>query len=315
MIVSITGGTGFIGRGLVLDHLARGHTVRLLSRRSPKDAGLPDLVMWHRGDLSSSTMLLSFLEGADVLYHCAAEIRDESLMQEVNVEGTRRLVEAATGRIGRWVQLSSVGAYGSYSQGVVTENSLLNPSGAYEVTKVEADALVETAALGGAFEHVILRPSNVYSAEMSNQSLFSLISMIQRNLFFYIGKPGASANYIHVDNVISALVLCGVHREAKGKIFNLSDYLTIEQFVASIALALGKPAPHRRLPKLMLQIAAKLACIIPKFPLTESRVNALTNSAIYLNDKIEREIGYKHVLQMEQGLKEIVEFWLLGNKK
>lgn len=315
MIVSITGGTGFIGRSLLLDHLANGDSVRVLSRRSAKDAGLPDAVTWYRGDLSTSAKLLSFVEGADILYHCAAEVHDESLMQEVNVEGTRRLIEVATGRVGRWVQLSSVGAYGACTQGVVTENTSLNPRGAYEVTKVGADNLVESAALSGAFEHVILRPSNVYSAEMSNRSLFNLISMIQRNLFFYIGKPGASANYIHVDNVVSALVLCGVHPEAKGKIFNLSDYLTIEQFVTSIALTLGRPAPHRRLPKVMLQITAKLACIIPRFPLTVSRVSALTSTAIYLNDKIEREIGYKYVVQMEQGLKEIVEFWLLGNKR
>ena len=265
--------------------------------------------------MSTSTKLLSFVESADVLYHCAAEIRDESLMQEVNVEGTRRLIEVATGLIGRWVQLSSVGAYGTCTQGVVTENTSLNPRGAYEVTKVRADALVESAALSGAFKHVILRPSNVYSAEMSNQSLFNLISIVERNLFFYIGKPGASANYIHVDNVVSALVLCGVHPEAKGKVFNLSDHLTIEQFVTSIALALGRPAPYRRLPKLIFQIAAKLVYIIPRFPLTESRVRALTSTVIYLNDKIEREIGYKYVVKMEQGLKEIVEFWLLGNKK
>lgn len=315
MIVAITGATGFIGKKLVLFHLAQGDSVRVLSRRQLSETALPGSVDLYNADLSSQATLLPFVKNVDILYHCAAEIRDKALMQEVNVEGTRRLIEAATGHIGRWVQLSSVGAYGAQTKGFVTEHTFLNPCGAYELTKVEADALVESAALNGAFEHVILRPSNVYAAEMTNQSLFNLISMIQRGLFFYIGKPRASANYIHVDNVVRALVLCGVHTSAKGQIFNLSDHRTIEQFVMNIAAALGRPSPYIRLSEFVLRIVVKFFGIVPKFPLTESRINALTSAAIYLNYKIEREIEYKHIVSMEQGFKEMVDFWLVGNKK
>ena len=315
MIVAITGATGFIGKKLVLFHLAQGDVVRVLSRRQLSETDLPDSVDLYNADLSSQAALLPFVKNVYILYHCAAEIRDEALMQEVNVEGTSRLIEAATGHIGRWVQLSSVGAYGAHTKGFVTEHTLLNPRGTYELTKVEADSLVESAALNGAFEYVILRPSNVYDAEMTNQSLFNLISLIQRGLFFYIGKPRASANYIHVDNVVRALVLCGVHTRAKGQIFNLSDHRTIEQLVMNIAAALGRPPPYIRLPEFVLRIAAKLFGIFPKFTLTERRINALTGTAIYLNYKIQREIEYKHIVSMEQGFKEMVDFWLLGNKK
>jgi nucleoside-diphosphate-sugar epimerase len=308
MIISITGGTGFIGRRLVQKHLARGDVVRVLSRRDHSGSGLPDSTKLYSGDLSVSRRLSSFVEDADILYHCAGEIRDISLMSLVHVDGTMRLIEAATGQIGRWVQISSVGAYGRRRDGVITEQTELMPIGIYETSKVESENLVRQAALRGAFEHVILRPSNVYSTEMVNQSLFDLILIIQCGLFFYIGKPRAIMNYIHIDNVVEALLLCGANPSANGQTYNVSDYRPIEQFVATIADALKISTPQLRLPEFPMRMVAKLLGIIPKFPLSEARIDALTGRAIYLNEKIESELGYRHVVTMEAGLIEIVKF-------
>lgn len=304
MIVAITGGTGFIGRKLVQHHLAQGDEVRVLSRREGGETG----VRWHRGDLSSAADLQAFVVGADVLYHCAGEIRDKTRMRTVHAVGTQRLVDAATGRIGRWVQLSSVGAYGKQREGVVTELTELSPCGEYEVTKVASDALVSSAAQGGAFEYAILRPSNVYGADMSNQSLFGLIEMIRRGWFFYIGKPGASSNYIHVDNVVMALLLCASKPEANGQVYNLSDHRTIEQFIATITALLGKPEPSLRLPEWPIRLLAKLLGGVSRFPLTEARVDALTVRSIYSTEKIEHELGYRHIVSVEAGLHELVSF-------
>lgn len=315
MIIAITGGTGFIGRKLVLRHLERGDEVRVLSRNSPSEAGLPDSVHWFRGDLGGASDLQAFADGADVLYHCAGEIRDESRMVGVHVVGTRRLIEAASGRIGRWVQLSSAGAYGRQREGTVTERTDLNPRGMYEVTKVESDTLVKAASSSGTFQHVILRPSIVYGAGMPNQSLYSLIYMIRRGWFFFIGKPGASANYIHVNNVVEALVLCGQMPEAAGQIYNLSDHCTLEHFVACIAESLGCVVPRVRFPELPVRVLAKLFGLIPGVPLTQARIDALTTHAIYSSEKIEQELGYRHPLSMEGGLSDLVGYWQGGCNK
>lgn len=312
MIVAITGGTGFIGRKLVLRHLERGDEVRVLSRNSPSEAGLPDSVNWFRGDLSGASDLQAFADGADMLYHCAGEIRDEPRMVGVHVVGTRHLIEAASGRIGRWIQLSSTGAYGRRREGIVTERTDPNPRGMYEVTKVESDTLVKAASSSGAFQHVILRPSIVYGAGMPNQSLYSLIYMIRRGWFFFIGKPGASANYIHVDNVVKALVLCGQMPQAKGQVYNLSDHCTIELFVACIAESLGRDIPRARLPESPVRALAKLFGHIPGVPLTQARIDALTTRAIYSSEKIEQELAYRHPLSMEDGLSDLVGYWQSG---
>ncbi len=309
IIVAITGGTGFIGRQLVMYHLEQGDEVRVLSRRSIEESGLPDSVKWYCGDLGNSGDLQSFVDKADILYHCAGEIKDATKMKALHVDGTARLINMATGRIGRWVQLSSTGAYGQHREGIVTEETSLNPKGEYEVTKVQADNLVINAANQGAFNYVILRPSIVYGETMSNRSLFSLIALIQRGWFFFIGQPNASANYIHVDNVVNALLLCGSVAHVKGQVYNLSDYRSLEDFVKIIANALRCKIPHLRIPELPVRVLIKLLGWIPGMPLTDSRINALTNYTIYENTKIEQELGYQHVISMEDGVAKLVAYW------
>ena len=169
--------------------------------------------------------------------------------------------------------------------------------------------MVSAAAQGGAFEHAVLRPSNVFGAEMSNQSIFGLINMIRRGRFFFIGAPGASANYIHVDNVVEALMLCGIRPEANSRLFNVSDYRTLEAFVAVISDGLGMPTPRLRLPEWSVRLSAALLGGIQGFPLTGSRVDALTGRAIYSIAIIDQELGYRHPVAMENGLKELVRSW------
>lgn len=315
MIICITGATGFIGKRLVMRHTARGDKVRILSRYAPSKVVLPNSVQWFKGELGSNSDLRAFVDGADVLYHCAGEIRDESRMEAVHVAGTRHLSEAATGTINRWVQLSSVGVYGAVASGIVTEDSPLNPVGQYEITKAQSDAIVIDAANKGAFGYSILRPSNVYGSDMSNQSLFNLITMIDRGLFFYIGKQGASANYIHVDNVVEALFNCATLNSANGKIYNLSDHCTLEHFVNIISSLLGRSAPQLRIPVSFANFTARFFSRLPFFPLTQSRVRALTNHSIYPITRIKNELGYRHIVSIEKGLFELVEAYKKNNRQ
>ncbi|MDX2479892.1 MAG: NAD-dependent epimerase/dehydratase family protein, partial [Desulfuromusa sp.] len=159
MLIAITGGTGFIGENLAMRCLSQGDDVRILSRKVPCERWLSLGVEWHQGDLEDSSCLLPFVDGVDVLYHCAGQLTDAEMMQRLHVEGTRHLIEAASGRIGHWVQLSSVGVYGPVSAGEITEESSINPVGEYEITKAESDALVLEAASQARFSCTILRPS------------------------------------------------------------------------------------------------------------------------------------------------------------
>lgn len=308
MIVAITGGTGFIGKKLVARLVERGDTVRLLTRQ-PAVSGLSPQVKIHVCDLVTAGVddLSAVLDGADVLYHCAGQLTNTQAMHALHVDATRKLVEAASGRIDRWVQLSSVGVYGQSRDELITEESAWNPAGQYEITKTESDRIVIDGANRGGYSYSMLRPSNVFGAEMGNQSLFGMIAMIDRGLFFYIGKPGAAANYIHVDNVAEGLIRCATVEAARGRIFNLSDHRTLEEFVNTIASILGRPAPGLRIPEAIARFAGGTLGRLPHFPLTLSRVDALVIRSQYPIARIRQELGYRHVISMEDGLRELVK--------
>lgn len=303
--VAVTGGTGFIGRKLVDRHLAAGDSVRVLTRRSGH-VSLEGCDL-HHGDLTvDSGALREFVEGTDILYHCAGELRDPSRMEALHVGGTSRLLGATTGWGGRWVQLSSVGVYGPHRTGTITEQSRLNPVGIYELTKAHADELVTGVEN---LSHTILRPSIVFGGDMPNRSLGQMVFLISKGFFFFVGKPGASANYIHVDNVVDALLLCATSPNAAGQIHNLSDWRTMESFVCTIARELGRPAPARRLPDKPVRFAARTLARIPAVPLSEARVDALTNRSTYPTDRIVSDLGYSPGTSMEEGLHEFVSQW------
>ena len=305
MKVAITGASGFIGGQLALAHLARGDRVRALSRRPA--ALLPAGVELASGDLLAA-IPTSLFDGADVLYHCAGEVRDPGAMEQVNVEGTRRLLEAAQGRIGRWVQLSSIGVHGPLRSGTIDEETECRPQGLYETGKLEAEALIPAAAKLGGYSYCILRPSIVFGAGMPNQSLYQLIRAVQAHLFFFVGVPGASANYVHVAGVVEALMRCGSAPAAAGRTYNLSDHASIEEFVAGIAAELGIATPGLRLPEALARAAALLS-FLPRFPLTPGRVDALTTRVVYSIERIRAELGYAHPVSMDQGLAELVAEW------
>lgn len=317
MQVCVTGANGFIGRRLVDALSNQGHSIRVLTRRPV--CLFPDGVQVIMGDLTSPDCPLDqFLEGCEVVFHCAGEIRDVGAMHLLHVNGTQWLLQAVlkksaqTGKKIHWVQLSSVGAYGSPSgpaitDRIVTEDTPPQPVGEYEITKTRADDLVIQASEDGLMTYSIVRPSNVFGAKMTNQSLFKMIAMIDRRLFFYIGKPGASVNYVHVDNVVEGLISCGTQLAARGKVYNLSDQCTLEHFVGVIATNLGRATPQLRIPETITRLTAMTLGRLPGFPLTQSRVDALVNRSIYPISRIQEELGYRYVISMEDGLRELVD--------
>lgn len=292
MIVAITGGTGFIGSQLVRHHLQLGHKIRILTRRQQSWDNRLDI---FQADLIDNDHNLSrFVDNVDILYHCAAETNNEDLMQKLHVDGTNRLIGVAEGNVGRWIQLSSVGVYGTFNSGIINEGSQYKPIGEYETTKLESDRLLISKKNSHGMEFVILHPSIVFGKSMSNQSLSQMCQIIKRGWFFYIGKPGAMVNYVHVDDVVNALYICATHKNAGNKSYILSRSVSLEEMVEAFARGLSAKNPKLRIPKSAAQVLVKLFARLPAFPLNEGRLRALTGSCVYDGSAICRDLGFEY---------------------
>jgi nucleoside-diphosphate-sugar epimerase len=302
--IAITGATGFVGTMLVRYHRERGDSVRILSRH-PALAS-PDLhgSIPFQGDLSGD-VLPYFLEGADAVYHLAAELGDESRMHTVNVAGTSNLLRAAVSAgVRRWVQLSSVGVYGPPTSPVVTEATVPMPLNEYERTKLAADRLVEETGNRTTLEYAILRPSNVIGAKMKNGSFAALVNAVRRGRFCYFGPSGSIATYVHVDDVARALIAC---RDApSGGTFNLSSDCMWEELIDQISLLIGVPPPRLRIPAMPVKMAlCALGGRMP-LPLTRTRLASLTNRCRYSSERIVRELGFTYSRPMPTGIENVV---------
>jgi nucleoside-diphosphate-sugar epimerase len=320
MQVCVTGANGFIGRYLVGALSHQGHTVRVLTRQGGNM--FPAGVEVVKGDLISLDCPLDqFLHDCEVLFHCAGEIRNPNVMRLLHVEGTKRLIQAQlrehlrTGRRMHWVQLSSVGAYGPpigrpQADRVITEQTRENPVNEYEITKTISDELVMQASKSGAMTYAILRPSNVFGTRTTNQSLRRLIEMVRRGLFFYVGKPGAVVTFVHVDDVVSALIVCGVAPRAKGQIYNLSCDCELEVFINHIASLLRVHRPSLRIPGPLIQGLLSLLSSFLKPLINIPSLNVLVLRTRYPTKKIETELGFKFSKPLPAGVEELVQEFL-----
>jgi nucleoside-diphosphate-sugar epimerase len=114
MRVVVTGASGNVGTS-VLEALGRESKVKEIvgiARRMP-DVEMPK-VRWVGADILEVD-LAPFFEGADAVIHLAWAIqpsRDEAMTERINVEGSRRVFEAAAAaKAGALIYASSVGAY------------------------------------------------------------------------------------------------------------------------------------------------------------------------------------------------------------
>ncbi|MEN5201190.1 NAD-dependent epimerase/dehydratase family protein [Pseudomonas wadenswilerensis] len=311
----VTGANGFIGRLLSSALLARGDEVVALTRQ--QDVGIPG-VQCVQGDLTQPLSLTQgLLEGVDVIYHCAGELNDSDKMYPLHVAGTRNLLNLVhkhiekTGLPVHWVQLSSVGAYGpgegpADQYRSIDEASLPTPLGVYEVTKTIADELVVSlAGLDARFTFSLLRPSNVVGASMVNRSFFQMASMVRRRLFFYLGKGDAVATYVHVDDVVRALILCGTLKAAQQQIYLLSNDCPQRDLINAIADFYNVAHPTLRLPAGLFRW---LIAVLPKgaTPLTHARLDALLKRTTYSSSKIHSDLQFEFTSSIPDSIAELL---------
>lgn len=99
----VTGGTGTLGRPLVRDLVAAGHTVRVLSRHAPAAGTLPGGATHLPVDLRTGESLHAALDGADVVVHCATGFKGDE------VAGGHLVAAARTVGVAHLLYISIVG--------------------------------------------------------------------------------------------------------------------------------------------------------------------------------------------------------------
>ena len=280
----VTGGTGFVGSHLLEHLLRRGDTVRALVRSPEKARGLGlEGIEWVRGDLDDLPALTRATQGVDVVYHVAGLVaaRDEAEFHRVNVEGTRRLLEAASPFGPRFVLVSSLAAGGPSVPGrPLTGAEPPRPVSAYGRSKLGAEAVVQ----GGTLPWTILRPPAVYGPR--DREMYRVFRSAQLGIAPVLGTGLQELSLVYGPDLAEAIIAAGTSSQTPGGIFYAAhpDVTTSERLVRRVAGQMGRGVRVLRIPEAVgrgaLQVTGALARLADKATiLNADKANELFQAA------------------------------------
>ena len=325
----VTGATGFIGANLVRTLLEDGHEVRALVRaRSDRSnlTGLPIQII--EGDLNDDISTLErLMEGCNVVFHAAALYslyrRDRDVVIRVNVEGTRKMLEAALNvGVPRFVHTSSVAAIGVSRDGEpaneTTQSEQDHLIGSYKKSKwlAERDAM---AAAERGLDVVIVNPSTPvgpYDIKPTPTGEV-IVRFLEGRMPFYVET---GLNIIDVRDVARGHVLAW-QRGKRGERYILGNrnvaFKTLLEMLSDLT---GKPAPRFGIPHVLPLAAAWIdegimgRILNRAHGLSIDSVRMSRETMFYDSGKAVRELGLPQS-PIEDALKTAVDWFASTSRK
>jgi len=308
--ILVTGGAGFIGSHIVdlltdedcseivvLDNMVRGRPENLdyAAMRGP--------VRLVNGDIRDKNLLASLVKTADLVFHqaalrithCAAEPR---LAMEVMVQSTFDLLELCVEHgVEKVVAASSASVYGMADEFPTTEDQHpYNNRTLYGAAKAFNEGLLRTFNDLNGLDYVAFRYFNVYGPRMDIHGRYTevLIRWMERveagEAPIIFGDGQQTMDFVHVRDIARANIL-GAKKAVSDQIFNIAS--GEETSLLQLARALARVMDRRGLD--------------PEFA-PERSVNPVPRR-LASTAKSEQLLGFRASVSLEEGLRELVDWW------
>lgn len=323
----VTGATGFLGGHCLAEVARRGWAARALARRRPTATlpGDPEVV---EGELGDPPRLAAAVEGVTDVIHLAARVhrmQDDAedplaAFRRTNVEGTRRLVEAAAAAgVRRILLASTVKAIGEETEGEFDERSPCRPSSPYGISKLEAEDLLLGLAETHGLHAVVLRLPMVYGPG-NKGNVLRLLDAAAAGRRLPFGRIENRRSMAYAANVVAAALAALDSDRSRGQVYLVADaepYSTRELY-AAICRAMGKKPLLVGVPPSLLTALGRLGGWAEKLlgrplPVNPEVVRRLTGDLRFRTEKIHRHLGFVPQVGLEEGIARTVA-WYLGRE-
>ncbi len=296
--ILVTGGAGFIGFHLckklsnstdnltIYDNLSSG------KMENVKDVPKAKFV---KGDILDLKRLFS-LEKADLIYHLAAQVVVPYSMEnpmedfETNAKGTLAVLEKARKDDAKLVFASSAAVYGNPTVFPTPEDYGFHPFSCYGLSKVVGEEYCGMYQSQYGLDITIMRFANVYGSRCHGviHDFLDKIAKNQNKLEI-IGTGLQSRDFVHVSDVVDALVTVGSEESANGKTYNIG---------------IGKTTSIIDLAKMML----KILNLQDKTVITTTNVSwqGDVTKIWFDNSKAKKELKWNPKITLEDSIKEII---------
>jgi UDP-glucose 4-epimerase len=296
--VMVTGGAGFIGYHLchklsqltddltIYDNLSSGKLENV--KDNPK-------AKFVEGDILDVKKLCSQPK-ADLIYHLAAQVVVGYSMEnplvdfETNAKGTLCVLEKARKDDAKLVFASSAAVYGNPTVFPTPEEYGFHPFSCYGLSKVVGEEYCQMYREQYGLEIVITRFANVYGLRCHGV-IHDFLNKIAKdpNKLVIIGTGMQTRDFLHVSDLVNALVTVGSEDRVNGQVYNLG---------------IGKTTSIIELAKLILTI----------LNLQEKTVVTTTGASWqgdvtkiwFDNSKARKELNWTPKVTLEDSIKEVI---------
>lgn len=286
-MILVTGGSGLVGSYFTRYLIQKGHSVRLLLRKSSRRELLEEVlpkIEIVEGDILDIHTLEDAVKGVEKVCHAAAFVgydpKDKKRVFEINVTGTANLVNACLqGGVKKLLHVSSIAALGKQPKnGMITEDSEWQDD---ELNSVygESKWLAELEVWRGIEEGlpaVIVNPSFILGAGFWSESSLRMISRIyEGNSFYAKGVNG----YVDVRDLCAVMHMLLVSDISGERYLVSAENLAYKEIMNQMSVHLGKTPPTIAITPFI----ARLALVLEKLKSTISgKKPALTREIIKL---------------------------------
>src|SRR5499427_2060794 len=304
----VTGAAGFIGSSLVRALLERGDSVRAIDNLSTGKRdnlhGVLDRADFRQLDILDLDALRQACDGVDFVLHQAAipsvpkSVLDPLGSNRANIDGTVNvLIAARDAKVKRVVYAASSSAYGDTPTLPKHEAMKPDPISPYAVAKLASEHYMTSFYRCYGLETVCLRYFNIFGPRQDPSSPYSgvlakfITQMLRGEQPTINGDGEQSRDFTYIDNAVEAnLLACQAPAEkVAGEVFNTATGRRVtlnETFSLLQGLTSYKGQPKYG-PERGGDIKHSLADI----------------------SKTEAALGYKPMVDFEEGLKRTVEWY------
>ncbi len=254
--VVVTGGAGFIGSHLADTCIRHGAEVTIIDDLSCGDRNnVNPAARLIVGDIRDSVTMAQVTRDAAIVFHLAGQINpvkacvDPLFDCSVNVMGTLNvLIESRRAGVQR-VVLASTNLYGNSSpesaklEGSATLDDHLAFLSPYASAKAALEAYAMVFQSLGGLETVRMRFANVFGTRQNDLHGSGVIAIycraaLEDRPMIVFGTGKQTRDFVHVSDVVSALLRSGVHPNAAGKVFNVAS--GVETSIQELAALVSK---------------------------------------------------------------------------
>ena len=310
MKLLVTGGLGFIGSNFILRILKKYPNYKVVNiddelqgsnRLNLTEIENSNNYRFVKGNITDRTIMEKLIQDCDQIINFAAESHvDRSIANakpfiDSNIMGVFTILELLKKYKKRLIQISTDEVFGNLDSGSAVEDSPLNPSSPYSSSKASAELLVNSYIITYGINAIITRCTNNYGPRQFIEKLIPktiILAYQDKKIPIYNNGKGMR-DWTHVDDHCDAISKL-IHDGVDGEKYNIAaenelDVLTVVKKILSI---MGKPSDA--------------------FEFAENRPGHDDRYSMN-STKIRNALGWKPVINFEQGLADTVH-WYLDNK-